>query len=491
LDLTEDEITNTLKITKNLQKKKILRFINEHKEDKRSVITIDPLKSEPPPSKMPVVPKLTNALKSKPAASYKKLGTEALERCFLHELPDYTVGMAFEEKFFNQQVDLEIKKLLNLITTNLPTSRESKNGSIYCGMGGLAYMYFHLYLHDPHKKNYLKTGMECLTMAEKLLQKDKIVATFLIGHAGLYALQAVYANTRSETEKEKNCVELLKSLKGKALESKETELLYGKIGYLYAVQFVNSHLGKNTIPSSYVSEVINRIFSDGQKVGAELGTKSLMWTFAGQIYLGAAHGAIGILLILLSFPLTDAQMDLVWTTLDYFIRDPDHTLRFPNGNWACVADETDTQSDYLVHWCHGAPGMIFLLTKAYEISRQRPQDKKRISPDLLLKEAEAASDLVWERGIVRKGLGLCHGVSGNAYCFLNLFKVTQNPKYIYRARAFASWALDYWETLTQTREMRTPDHPYSLYEGLAGTVCFYSDLIANSLVPPCFPGYEL
>jgi hypothetical protein len=27
------------------------------------------------------------------------------------------------------------------------------------------------------------------------------------------------------------------------------------------------------------------------------------------------------------------------------------------------------------------------------------------------------------------------------------------------------------------REARTPDRPYSLYEGLAGTVCFLTDLL--------------
>lgn len=30
--------------------------------------------------------------------------------------------------------------------------------------------------------------------------------------------------------------------------------------------------------------------------------------------------------------------------------------------------------------------------------------------------AEDAADVVWARGLLRKGNGLCHGVSGNAYC---------------------------------------------------------------------------
>ena len=31
------------------------------------------------------------------------------------------------------------------------------------------------------------------------------------------------------------------------------------------------------------------------------------------------------------------------------------------------------------------------------------------------------------------GYGLCHGVAGNAYGFLALFKATKDVKYVYRA----------------------------------------------------------
>lgn len=34
------------------------------------------------------------------------------------------------------------------------------------------------------------------------------------------------------------------------------------------------------------------------------------------------------------------------------------------------------------------------------------------------------NDVVWERGLLTKGYGLCHGVSGNSYAFLTLFQLT-------------------------------------------------------------------
>lgn len=37
-----------------------------------------------------------------------------------------------------------------------------------------------------------------------------------------------------------------------------------------------------------------------------------------------------------------------------------------------------------------------------------------------LKEViEVALNSIWKFGVLKKGFGLCHGISGNAYAFLN------------------------------------------------------------------------
>lgn len=43
------------------------------------------------------------------------------------------------------------------------------------------------------------------------------------------------------------------------------------------------------------------------------------------------------------------------------------------------------------------------------------------------------SDVIWQRGLLRKGYGICHGTSGNGYSFLSLYRLTQDKKYLYRA----------------------------------------------------------
>jgi len=41
--------------------------------------------------------------------------------------------------------------------------------------------------------------------------------------------------------------------------------------------------------------------------------------------------------------------------------------------------------------------------------------------------------VLWNRGLLRKGYGICHGVAGNAYGFLTAYQLTGDQKYIYQA----------------------------------------------------------
>lgn len=50
-----------------------------------------------------------------------------------------------------------------------------------------------------------------------------------------------------------------------------------------------------------------------------------------------------------------------------------------------------------------------------------------------LDNALQCGEVVWHFGLLKKGYGLCHGVAGNAYAFLALYRHTQDPKYLYRA----------------------------------------------------------
>lgn len=82
---------------------------------------------------------------------------------------------------------------------------------------------------------------------------------------------------------------------------------------------------------------------------------------------------------------------------------------------------------------------------------------------------------MWRKGLLTKGPGLCHGVAGNGYAFLAIYRLIKDPKYLYRAIQFANFL----ESSEFSEFVHQPDRPWSLYEGLAGTVCFLIDLIHN------------
>ncbi|KAG5460472.1 MAG: hypothetical protein BJ554DRAFT_7477, partial [Olpidium bornovanus] len=159
---------------------------------------------------------------------------------------------------------------------------------------------------------------------------------------------------------------------------------------------------------------------------------------------------------------------------------------------------------------HGAPGIGLCAAKAYEI----------YGDEEYLEVAKYAAEAVWGAGLLYKGVGLCHGVGGNGYIFLTLFKFTGNQIYWDRAVSFAVACAE-WEQKTKEGAFRgkicvkkiclqiapvrrkvdalrrrlfaggsctlihtaspvartVPDHPWSLYEGLAGGAYFVGDVV--------------
>jgi hypothetical protein len=82
--------------------------------------------------------------------------------------------------------------------------------------------------------------------------------------------------------------------------------------------------------------------------------------------------------------------------------------------------------------------------------------------------------VVWRRGILKKGFGLCHGISGNGMALLTLYRVTQNPLWLGRAVHFGVFSLEW---ASHIRVLKTPDHPLSLFEGLGGLATFFLSLL--------------
>ena len=77
---------------------------------------------------------------------------------------------------------------------------------------------------------------------------------------------------------------------------------------------------------------------------------------------------------------------------------------------------------------------------------------------------------------------LGHGTAGNAYVFLSLYEATKDERYFIRALHFADWCCDY----SHHEIYPPPDDPWSLMNGLAGTIKFLTDVRAGKYSVPGF-----
>lgn len=104
-----------------------------------------------------------------------------------------------------------------------------------------------------------------------------------------------------------------------------------------------------------------------------------------------------------------------------------------------------------------------------------------------LQAAIDAAEVVWNRGLLKR-VGICHGISGNTYVFLALYRLTGNVEFLYRAKAFSCFLLDRAHMLISKGEMHGGDSPYSLFEGIGGMAYLFLDMVEPTNTR--FPAYE-
>lgn len=123
-------------------------------------------------------------------------------------------------------------------------------------------------------------------------------------------------------------------------------------------------------------------------------------------------------------------------------------------NWPVMLDE---DREFLVHYCHGAPGIV-------NSACSFPEGSDKEFDQVLLEGGE----LIWRAGPLKKGPNLCHGTGGNGFTFLKLFTRTGDEIWLDRARAFAMHSISqYHRTLEETGHSR-----FSLWTGDAGLAVF-------------------
>lgn len=219
------------------------------------------------------------------------------------------------------------------------------------------------------------------------------------------------------------------------------ELLYGTAGYcvalLVALELLPGDAEIAALLQSVCAALLAVPMPDGMK-------------WHGKLYLGYAHGLAGICntLLLARAPLSDA----VRQTIEWLAQ---LALQFKGQ----MPSSSGLARSELVQWCHGAPGFVALFAHSGH--------------------ADALAlclDDIWARGLLTKGVGLCHGASGSGMAFLCHFRATRDERSLVRACHFAHECITLEALASGTRQ---GDDPHSLFNGFGARALFLSELHAE------------
>ncbi|XP_043229390.1 glutathione S-transferase LANCL1-like isoform X2 [Amphibalanus amphitrite] len=261
--------------------------------------------------------------------------------------------------------------LLERLERSLPSSPDEGDSSVYTGTAGIALMYLHLHSisGDQHLLQSAAGLVKKLERASAGAAGRTRRVSLHCGEAGALAVTAALEHRMGRTDRAADYAQRVLSMVGTVQTSRSMpdELLYGRSGYLAALLYLHSQLGEHA-PAGLTDAM--------QKVPELVGQSALS--------------------------------DLVRPTVDYLV-----SLRLASGNYPSSLESV--LSDRLVHWCHGAPGFSHMLCLAYKV----------FGDDRYLQLAQEAAEVVWRRGLLKKGYGLCHGAAGNAYTFLHVYQLTK------------------------------------------------------------------
>ena len=194
------------------------------------------------------------------------------------------------------------------------------------------------------------------------------------------------------------------------LPASECEVLYGRCGYMQAIAFVRSETDDGGYGGHVVLRIARAVLEEGERTAAAAaaagGDLPLLWRWHGKAYLGAIHGVVGVLFVLLCFPREvssiEGAMGRIRTTIAML---DGHCHASGNLRPTVLLGSSSSSSrtggggerdnvDRLVHLCHGAPGHVLLLVKAYEV----------FDDVTFLERAEdIARGVLCRRGLLRKG----------------------------------------------------------------------------------------
>ena len=329
--------------------------------------------------------------------------------------------------------------------------------SLYVGAGGMVWA-----LDTLQRRGHAETRLDLSAVALRVLElwraepdliegielPSKPASSLLIGEAGLLLVALRLAPS----------AELADALFARVrenIDNETDELMWGSPGTMLAARAVHEWTGEERWAEAHresAQALLDRREASGLWVQRLYG--------AQHRFLGPAHGLVGIVHALL--PEDDLRRETAAILTDEAIVE-DGFATWP----ALAGGNLEPQEGGIrLQWCHGAPGMVGTAAEY-------------LDEELLL----AGAELTWRAGAhgSEKGVGLCHGTSGNGFPLLKTFARTGDERWLERARRFAVHALKQAES--------TPGR-YSLFTGDIGAALFASSCLNADARFPVLDGWD-
>lgn len=306
------------------------------------------------------------------------------------------------------------------------------------------------------------TGNQQLPSARNLpLDVSSRRLTFVEGASGVFSLIAV-----CDSERRRSALVNLLHIGQDALRARDNELWYGRVGVMFSLMFCIRELGREADEMFHSSIVA--LFD---AVMADYYNQNGRWQWHNKTYFGLVHGYCGILGVLLrAFHSVFTQAEQVEhrKCLEDILKEARLLAQLldQHGNLPSSLKKSKRAESALVQICHGAPGAIFLfrdLIIHYGCEEFR-------APLI------SCAECVFQYGLLRKGVGLCHGIGGNGLALLSAFEVTNDPVWLSRATSFAIFAVAEIGDDRGAQLVMTPDDPFGLVNGIGGLVMLLAHL---------------
>ena len=302
-------------------------------------------------------------------------------------------------------------------------------------------------LHEPGH-DYALLAQDAYASYRRGPEFDGPLPSLWMGEGGIALVAWLLSPTQALADR-------LEEIVTAAPENDTQELMWGSPGPLLIADAMFERTGEERWASAS-STIAERLMAEQNADG--LWTQRLYGST--REYIGAAHGAAGVLAALARRPerlAPDISRGLEATAI----------RAAGMANWPPSLSEPLAKPDdgsIRTQWCHGAPGIV---TSVAGLPG---------TEELLL----AGGELTWAAGPPSKGAGLCHGSAGNGFALLKLFTQTGNEEWLHRARSFGMHSA---AQVAQTREHHGRGR-HTLWTGDLGTAMYLHQCLAGTSAMP-------